>query len=139
MKLSLLFASITLICMTATGFGQKKCELNNHKVDQSRYFIVLAGRSGVFYDRSGPTFPMLIKLDGREIQVDAVGIYFSGGKPHFGIIPEDSRNEFVVLRLEINEAQYERGLKIVRTWERRVREAALLLTSRWITFCWSSR
>src|SRR5262245_65308795 len=32
----------------------------------------------------------------------------------------------VMLRLEITPAQYERGLKILRTWERRVREGALL-------------
>jgi hypothetical protein len=32
----------------------------------------------------------------------------------------------MMLRLEINQAQYQRGLKILRTWERRVREDALL-------------
>ena len=45
------------------------------RVDPNRYFIVLAGRIGTFYDRSGPTFPMLIKTDGQQTQIDAVGIY----------------------------------------------------------------
>jgi hypothetical protein len=34
-----------------------------------------------------------------------------------------------MLRLELTAAQYERGLKVVRTWERRFREAALLYDS----------
>ena len=35
------------------------------RVEPYKYFIVLAGRIGTFYDGSGPTFPMLIKTDGR--------------------------------------------------------------------------
>lgn len=105
------------------------------RVETNQYFLVLAGRSGVFYDRSGPTFPILIKTDGQETRIDAVGVYFVGGKPTFGAIPAESRDEFmkepanasdVMLRLEIAGAQYERGLKILRTWERRAREGALL-------------
>jgi hypothetical protein len=105
------------------------------KVDTNRYFMVLAGRSNVFYDSSGPTFPMLIKLDGQQAQIDAVGIYAIGDKWHFGTIPADTYRDFmkepakasdVMLRLEITGAQYERGLNILRTWERRVREGALL-------------
>jgi hypothetical protein len=105
------------------------------RVDPYRYFIVLAGRTGVFYDRSGPTFPILIKMDGGKTQIDAVGIYSLGGRWAFGSVPAETYNEFmkeprsdsdVMLRLEITAAQYERGLKIVRTWERRVREGDLL-------------
>jgi hypothetical protein len=105
------------------------------RMDSNQYFLVLAGRSGVFYDSSGPTFPILIKTDGRETQVDAVGIYFVGGKPLFGAVPAELRDEFmkesrnasdVMLRLEISAPQYERGLKVLRTWDRRAREGALL-------------
>ena len=105
------------------------------RVDPSRYFIVFAGRSGVFYDQSGPTFPMLIKVDQHQTQVDAVGIYSVGGKWAFGSVPAETYSEFmkepgndkdVMLRLEINAAQYERGVKILRTWERRVRQGDLL-------------
>lgn len=105
------------------------------KMDSNRYFLVLAGRNGVFYDRSGPTFPILIKTDGRETQIDAVGIYSVGDKPYFGPIPAELRDEFmkesrnasdVMLRLEIAAPQYERGLKALRTWDRRAKEGALL-------------
>lgn len=106
------------------------------RVDPYRYFIVLAGRIGTFYDGSGPTFPMLIKTDGQQTQIDAVGTY----DPHsgywaFGSIPPATYNEFmkesrkdseVMLRLEITALQYERGLNIVKTWERRARNNELL-------------
>lgn len=107
------------------------------KVDPYKYFIVLAGRSGTFYDSGGPAFPMMIKTDGRQTQVDAIGIYSLGGNRAFGPIPAETYNEFmkeprsesdVMLRLEITGAQYERSLKIVRTWERRAREGDLLYT-----------
>lgn len=105
------------------------------KVDANRYFIVLAGRKGVFYDGSGPTFPMLIKMDGQQTQVDAVGIYSVRGNRAFGPVPADLYNQFmkeplndsdVMLRLEITGNQYERSMKILRTWERRTREGTLL-------------
>jgi hypothetical protein len=105
------------------------------RMDTNQYFLVLAGRTGVSYDRSGPTFPILIKSDGRETQIDAVGIYFIGGKPYFGAVPAEYRDEFmkdslgasdVMLRLAISGPQYERGLKALRTWDRRAREGALL-------------
>ena len=107
------------------------------RVDPYRYYMVLAGRIGTFYDDSGPTFPMMIKTDGQKTQVDAVGIY-AGATPgywSFGTIPPETYNEFmkeprkdsdVMLRLEITAAQYERGLKIVKTWERRARNNELL-------------
>jgi hypothetical protein len=104
------------------------------RVDSHRYFIVFAARLGTFYDRSGPAFPMLIKTDGRETEVEAVGVYSDKGKRAFGPVPPEAYNEFmkepgsdsdVMLRLEITSAQYERGLKILRAWERRVREGTL--------------
>ncbi|HSB11713.1 MAG TPA: hypothetical protein VLM38_19645 [Blastocatellia bacterium] len=105
------------------------------RLDPNRYFVVLAGRTGVFYDRSGPTFPMLIKVDGQQTRIDALGIYSAGGKWAFGPVPVETYKEFlkeprsasdVMLRLEITAAQYERGLKIMQTWEKRVRQGDLL-------------
>jgi hypothetical protein len=105
------------------------------RVEPYRYFLVLAGRIGTFYDGSGPTFPMLIKTDGRQTQVDAVGTYDVRGYWAFGTIPPETYNQFmkeprkdsdIMLRLEITAAQYERGLKIVKTWERRARNNELL-------------
>ena len=105
------------------------------RVDSNRYFLVLAGRIGTFYDGSGPTFPMLIKMDGQKTQIDAVGTYNVQGYWGFGSIPAETYNEFmkeprkdseVMLRLEITAAQYERGLKIVKTWVRRAQNNELL-------------
>ena len=132
-------ASMKIVKYDDTSFtsenGDSSSVLQWVRMDSNQYFLVLAGRSGVFYDRSGPTFPILIKSDGRETQTDAVGIYFVGGKPYFGAIPAEYRDEFmkdslgasdVMLRLEIAAPQYERGLKALRTWDRRAREGALL-------------
>jgi hypothetical protein len=105
------------------------------KVDPNRYFIVLAARSGEFYDSSGSAFPVLIRIAGSESEVAAVGTYSLKGTRAFGPVPPEVYRAFmseartdseVMLRLEINAAQYQRGLKILRTWERRVREGALL-------------
>ncbi len=105
------------------------------RVDSNRYFLVLAGRIGTFYDGSGPTFPMMIKMDGQQTQIDAVGTYDVRGYWAFGTIPAETYKEFmkeprkdsdVMLRLEITAAQYERGLKIVKTWERRAQNNELL-------------
>src|ERR1044071_3865328 len=105
------------------------------RVDPNRYFIVLAGRIGTFYDGSGPTFPMLIKMDGQQTQIDAVGTYDVRGYWAFGTIPSETYKEFmkasrkdseVMLRLEITAAQYERGLKIVKAWVRRAQNNELL-------------
>lgn len=105
------------------------------KVDPHRYFLVFAGRSGVFYDGGGPAFPMLIKTDGRQTEIEAVGLYAVGGLSAFGAIPPETYNHFmkepsndaeVMLRLEITGVQYERSLKILRTWDRRTRNRELL-------------
>ncbi|MGA9769782.1 MAG: hypothetical protein WBV94_12130 [Blastocatellia bacterium] len=105
------------------------------RVDSNRYFLVLAGRIGTFYDGSGPTFPMLIKMDGEKTQIDAVGTYDVRGYWAFGLIPAETYKEFmkeprkdseVMLRLEITAAQYERGLKIVKSWVRRAQNNELL-------------
>jgi len=134
MKRRMFFFSLITVCLAApmTAFGQKGCDSDG---EPHRHFLVLAGRSGTFYDKGGPAFPMLIKLDGERTQVDAVGIYSIQGKRMFGPVPEETYQEFmkepraasdVMLRLEITSAQYERGLKILRTWDRRAKEGALL-------------
>lgn len=131
--------SIDIVGYDDTSFTSVKLgSLPTHwlRVDPYRYFIVLAGSTGAFYDTSGPTFPILIRMDDAKIQVDAaVGIYSVKGARTFGPVPVESYTELmkeprtasnVMLRLEITEAQYERGLKILRTWERRARENTLL-------------
>ncbi|HEX6733143.1 MAG TPA: hypothetical protein VF074_24185, partial [Pyrinomonadaceae bacterium] len=84
---------------------------------------------------SGSAFPMVIKLAGGAPTIDAFGIYLTKEGRAFGTVPPDvykkyfreARNESeTTLRLEINSRQYERALKIIKEWERRDREKALL-------------
>jgi hypothetical protein len=105
------------------------------KVDPNRYFMVLAARNEEFYDHTGSAFPVLIKLSGGMPEINAVGTYSNHGKPNFGTVPPETYKNYlreargdseVVLRLEINAAQYERSLKIVKEWQRRASEDALL-------------
>ena len=105
------------------------------RVDPDRYFIVLSARKGEFYDTSGSAFPMVIKLAGGVPTIDAFGIYLAKDGRAFGTVPpavykeylREARNDSeTTLRLEINSRQYERALKIVKEWERRAREDALL-------------
>jgi hypothetical protein len=109
------------------------------RVDHNRYFVVFAARLGTFYDQSGPAFPTLIKMDGRDTQIDAVGLYALKGKRGFGVVPPEVYNEYMrepktdsetMLRLEINGEQYARGMKVLKHWDRRVREGALLYSKK---------
>ena len=109
------------------------------RVDPNRYFIVLAARQKEFYDFSGSAFPMVIKLAGGSTTIDAFGVYLTKDGRAFGAVPPDvyknylreARNDSeTTLRLEINSRQYERALKIIKEWERRDREGALLYTTR---------
>jgi hypothetical protein len=78
---------------------------------------------------------MVIKLAGGVPTIDAFGIYLAKDGRAFGTVPpaiyrnylRDARNDSeTTLRLEINSRQYERALKIIKEWERRAREDALL-------------
>ena len=108
------------------------------RVDPDRYFIVLAARKGEFYDTSGSAFPVVIKLAGGVPTIDAFGVYLAKDERALGAVPADvikkylreARNDSeTTLRLEINSRQYERALKIIKEWERRDREGALLYTT----------
>ena len=105
------------------------------RVDPDRYFIVLTARNGEFYDKTGSAFPMVIKLAGGVSTIDAFGVYAGKDGRNFGTVPPDiykkyfaeARNDSeTILRLEINLRQYERALKVIKEWERRDREGALL-------------
>ncbi len=108
------------------------------RVDPDRYFIVLSARNGEFYDSSGSAFPTVIKLAGGAPTIDAFGVYLAKGQRALGTVPPDVYKNYLreartdsetTLRLEINSRQYERALKIIKEWERRDREGALLYTS----------
>jgi hypothetical protein len=104
--------------------------------DSQRHFMVLAGRTEVFYERSGPTFVMMIKSGSDESELGAFGIYATPDKhPAFGAVPaseyerflqEPGKDSEVMLRVEISGPAYDRAVKILQSWDRRVRERALL-------------
>ncbi|MBX5461548.1 MAG: hypothetical protein IRZ28_10730 [Steroidobacteraceae bacterium] len=125
--------------LAAGASGACEREASRVPSDTARHFLVLAASRDVFFDRSGPSFVMLMKADtaAGEVEMGAVGIHADEqGRAVFGTVPwtaydaflhepgKDSRN--VMLRLEISEPQYERVLSVLRTWERRAREDQLL-------------
>lgn len=119
-------------------FAANVCEQEARSTgsDTQQYYMILAGQTDVFYDRSGPTFVMLQRTAADETDVGAFGIYAGARRqPVFGPVPASVYERFVreprkpsdvVLRLAISKPQYERTLQVLQTWERRVREKALL-------------
>ncbi|HEU4507444.1 MAG TPA: hypothetical protein VFR78_04345, partial [Pyrinomonadaceae bacterium] len=107
------------------------------RVDPDRYFLVLSARTEEFYDHSGSAIQAVIKLAGGVPTIDGFGVYSQNGKLAFGSVPSAAYKELfrearkdseIVLRLEINSRQYQRALKIIKEWDRRSREGALLYT-----------
>jgi hypothetical protein len=128
-----------LLCLAGAsgGYAGNSCDAERAGVQSGtqRHFVVFAGRTDVFYERSGPTFVMLMRTDRDTAEIGAFGIHADdGGDPAFGAVPEreyarflrDTADSGVMLRVEVSAGQYQRVLDILRTWERRVRERALL-------------
>ena len=119
-------------------FAANVCEQEAQSTGSTtqQYYMILAGQTDVFYDRSGPTFVMLQKTAADETDVGAFGIYAGERKqPVFGPVPASVYERFVsesrkpadvLLRLSISKPQYDRALAVMQSWERRVREKALL-------------
>src|SRR5262245_52781074 len=104
------------------------------RADPERFFIVFAGREGTIND-GGPAFAILIKVDGRQSEIETIGLYFENERKKIGSVPRDLANQFmtesrtesdVMLRVEITKPQFERSLKIAKTWQRRGQEGAML-------------
>jgi hypothetical protein len=129
--------ALLVICASAAYAGNA-CESEKGVVrpDAERHFVVFAGRTEVFFERSGPTFVMLMRTDRDAAEIGAFGIHAdAAGHPVFGAVPAKEYERFlrdadsgagVMLRVEVSSAQYGRVLGILRNWERRVHERALL-------------
>jgi hypothetical protein len=140
----LLRALALLTCLHAPAlFAAESCEAEAgwKASDAERHFVVLAGRTGVFYEGSGPTFVMLMRGAADQVDLGAFGIHAdANGHPAFGAVPAGEYEAFlsdpaapgqekssaVMLRLEVSGPQYERVLRVLRNWERRVAQRALL-------------
>jgi hypothetical protein len=108
------------------------------RVDPYRYFVVLAaGKGDPGFGAAG--FAMLIKTDGVHTRNDAFGVYPvvhpQERYPIIGVIPQDLREQFTtepiggsgsMLRLQVTAGPYYRALEVLKTWERRADEQALL-------------
>jgi hypothetical protein len=127
------YDDISITC-DIPGFGTTRWT----RVDADRYFLVLSARTGEFYNATGSAFSMVIKLSGGVPTIDTFGIYPENKRKALGTVPpalykeymREARNDSeTILRLEINSRQYERALKVIKEWERRNREGALLYTT----------
>jgi hypothetical protein len=132
----LAFALLLALC-ARSGLAADACEQEARwQPGAQRHFVALAARTGVFYERSGPSFVMLMKSGAHDVEVGAFGIHSDDGKPAFGAVPAAEYEAFlgeagydasrVMLRVEVTGPEYDRVLRLLRTWERRVRERALL-------------
>jgi hypothetical protein len=131
--LALLLANAPALLFAANVCDQ---EAQWVRAGAEQYFMILAGRTDVFYDRSGPTFVVLMKTAADEAAVGAFGIYSGASRqPVFGPVPASVYEPFLyetrkpsdlMLRLSITGPQYQRALEVLQTWDRRVREQALL-------------
>jgi hypothetical protein len=107
------------------------------RLDPYRYFIVLSAAKGT-PGYGAPAFAEVIKTDGRQSQIETFGLYETDPVHHYvevGPIADELRKKFeseprddsaILFRLEVSAGPYERALKIVKTWQRRARENALL-------------
>jgi hypothetical protein len=128
---------LCLICASG-AFAGSACEPAKELAQSrgERHFVVFAGRPEVFFEHSGPAFVMLMQTGRDAAEIGAFGIHADGrGQPAFGPVPASEYERFlrddaaaseVMLRVEVTAAQYQRVLGILRNWDRRVREHALL-------------
>src|SRR5688572_813726 len=91
-------ASLLLAGSPGSLLAADSCEAEAKQTGASstRYFMLLAARTGVFYERSGPAFVALMKAGADDYDVGALGIYAGDSKqPVFGPLPAGSYEEFL--------------------------------------------
>lgn len=109
-----------------------------------RYFLTFAARKGTM-PNGGPAFAMWSVLDGRNTNVEALGVQLvndDAGKPGpvFAAIPEEIytpiveerdknkkgvKDDSVFMRIELNQAEFERTHKLYEEWGKQVKENKL--------------
>src|SRR5689334_4978921 len=128
----LAFFCIFFLATAATVFGQAGCNSNK---ESSQYYVVLAAHRGTRPHQGGPAFAALIKAGEGKPQVETFGLFYRNGERINGPIPDDLYRQFTsdslpaddaVLRLQISSQAYDRGMKVIRTWQERARKGTLL-------------
>jgi hypothetical protein len=114
------------------------------RVQTHLYFLTFAARSGAM-PQGGPAFAMLTVMDGRKIEIEALGVQLTkddAGKtlPVFGPIPAElydqlteesdkdkktTKDENVFVRLELTQAEFETTHDIFQTWNKYVKAGKL--------------
>lgn len=103
--------------------------------DQYQYFVVLAAHRGTPPHRGGPAFAMLVKHGKGKSEVETFGLYYLDNRRINGPVPLEIYKKFMnephsgqnaMFRLQISSEQFDRSMAILRTWQRRAREGALL-------------
>ena len=109
-----------------------------------RYFLTLAARAGAL-PSGGPAFAMWTVMDGRNTETEALGVLpteddASQKPPVFGQIPaslynqiiegnekekKSKKDEIVIMRFELTEAEYESTHKAYETWDEYVKSRKL--------------
>jgi hypothetical protein len=96
------------------------------RVQTHRYFLTFAARKDST-GRAAVAFVMWTTLDGRRMELDALGRVLQGGEARFGRIPHEIAREFarqgdpardVMMRMELNEAEYRRTREVYRSQQR---------------------
>jgi hypothetical protein len=126
------FFCIFFLATAATAFGQAGCD---SKKESSQYYVVLAAHRGTPPHQGGPAFAALIKTGEGKPEVETFGLFYRNGERINGPVPDDLYRRFtsdslpaddVVLRLQISSQAYDRGMKVIRTWQERARKGTLL-------------
>lgn len=118
---------------TLVGSGMRQAEWA--RKDPYGYFLVLAAHRGTPPHQGGPAFGMLIKTGGRETEVESFGLYYHNGERVLGAVPEDLYRTLMkepvseqdaVLRVQVTAEEFARSLTVIRSWQKRAGEGALL-------------
>jgi hypothetical protein len=105
------------------------------KKDPYKYFVILAAHRGTPPHNGGPAFAMLVKSGENKTEVESFGLYYHNEDRINGPVPEEVSRKFTtghlsdqdtILRLQVTSEEFTRSMGIVRTWQRRAREKALL-------------
>ena len=109
-----------------------------------RYFLTLAARAGA-QTQARPAFAMWTVMDGRNTEIEALGVQPTGDDasqkpPVFGPIPaslynqiieenekekKSKKDEIVIMRFELTEAEFEKTHKVYETWDEYVKSRKL--------------
>jgi hypothetical protein len=106
--------------------------------DPFKYFVVLAAHRGTPPHKGGPAFGMLIKSGGNKTEAESFGLYYLDDHRTYGPVSEELFRQYMagsrsdqdaVLRLQITAEDFARSMRVVKRWQKRAHDGALLYPS----------